>query len=266
MTCGTRRCGRSCGSCKRGNCASGPTGATGVGQTGATGVGQTGSTGVIGATGPGVGTTGATGIGITGPTGATGIGLLGATGLGATGATGLIGATGLGGGATGATGVRGFAGAIIPFSSNSLGGSPSLSTGFTLGFNSSVGSRIPIPISSSAGVTYFRAPRSGVLRNLYVSAESALTTNISGVATLTATIYTSSDAGPLVPPTFAATLLSVSFTYGSAIGVFTFRNGNDTVDAVPVTAGDYIALQIISDSTFLSFFGSYTIAAGVELQ
>lgn len=157
-------------------------------------------------------------------------------------------------------------GTIIPFSFSgvlSLGALPLAP--FAIGFGTDVVGAVVTGIGLP-GTVYFRVPRSGTVRNLYLSFQS--TANISLFERiLTATVYTASNTGDptVVAPIFLPSLVSTSVTVPVIEVGPIFRSNSNTVNGATVNAGDYLALGVSFSGTLLDVSLPITIAAGIEI-
>lgn len=148
-----------------------------------------------------------------------------------------------------------------------------MQSGFSLGLHTTTPVLIGSPINAgpaNAGQVYYRLPRSGTLTSLYVSLQNSSTTVVgTAPATVTIAVFlapTTADPATL-EPTFA-NVLSVPLIYIGPIGppppaTATFRSANIIGAAVPVTAGDYLAVNVSSDLEVITFDGITTVEAGI---
>jgi len=176
---------------------------------------------------------------------------------GAAGITGLGGAGGAGGaqgrqGAQGAQGSEGDAGTQGPagastimefaaFDATSIGFSPRVTMGMpTLWQAPSAGP------NGVAAFNVFRAPRDGVLQNLYTVVENRPIGGANVEGALTYTVWTApslTNPSVVLTQNWSATLLTVSFALDSAVLGNFYSDHNDSV-TVPVSEGDYYCIVV----------------------
>lgn len=177
--------------------------------------------------------------------------------MGAAGVPGPAGPAGAAGpaGPAGVAGPAGPAGptgssAVIPFNCTLTVPIPNTSS---VGFGSA-GQGIPTGTDVTSTI-YFTAPRSGTLRNLYVSVQTSNTV-VAGMTFTAAIQYAPFNGGAI--PVFSATTIIVPLTLPAITGTFAAGNSPNTW---PVSQGDYIGLNFTSPS------GSYvaTFAGGMEI-
>jgi len=94
----------------------------------------------------------------------------------------------------------------------------------------------------------FRAPRSGVLRNLYAS---ALITNLMagdpGSANVVVSVFVGTSASATTAPKFVETALRVTLPFADLYSVIGFFNSGSNSGTVSVNAGNYVMLAVYSN-------------------
>lgn len=94
----------------------------------------------------------------------------------------------------------------------------------------------PITPTNNAVVTWFQAPRAGLLARLFAGAYSQ---EQIGTVSIVYSVFVAPASS--MPPAFAATTLDTSLLLFSGS---TYMQASNTVATVPVNAGDYIALAV----------------------